>query len=104
MNFNRTTEYALQIMSLMARDEARLYRTDDIYDKLKIPYRYLRKLMTGLAKSGLSVTGPCFLTSARVVLTRTSRVLSLIEIHLSCIMHRCVSAQSPNPKKQVLEK
>ena len=40
----------------MARDEARLYRTDDIYDKLKIPYRYLRKLMTGLAKSGLIVS------------------------------------------------
>jgi Rrf2 family protein len=50
MNFSKTTEYALQVMSLMARDETRLYSTDAIYEKLKIPYRYLRKLMTRLAK------------------------------------------------------
>ncbi|MFH1121384.1 MAG: Rrf2 family transcriptional regulator [Bacteroidota bacterium] len=53
MNFSKTTEYSLQIMSLMAQDETRLYRTDDIYDKLKIPYRYLRKLMTSLVKKEL---------------------------------------------------
>ena len=53
MTFTRTAEYALQIMSLMARDESLLYRADDIYDTLKIPYRYLRKLMTALVKSGL---------------------------------------------------
>ena len=53
MNFTKTTEYALQIMSLMAQDESRLYRADDIYQALKIPYRYLRKLMTNLVKSGL---------------------------------------------------
>jgi Rrf2 family protein len=40
-------------MSLMARDETRLYRADDIFNSLKIPYRYLRKLMTRLVKSGL---------------------------------------------------
>jgi len=53
MTFSKTTEYAFQVMSLMARDETRLYRADDIYEKLKIPYRYLRKLMTGLVKNGL---------------------------------------------------
>lgn len=35
----------------MALDESRLYSVDDIFEKLKIPYRYLRKLMTNLTKS-----------------------------------------------------
>lgn len=50
MNFNKTTEYAFRILSLMAQDETRLYSVDEIYDKLRIPYRYLRKLMTNLSK------------------------------------------------------
>lgn len=53
MNFSKTAEYALQIMSLIAQDPTRLYRAEDIYKELKIPYRYLRKLMTSLAKNGL---------------------------------------------------
>lgn len=32
-------------------EEDRLYRVDEIFDKLHIPYRYLRKLMTSLSKS-----------------------------------------------------
>jgi len=53
MKFSKTTEYALRIMSFMAADEKKLYRADDIYDHLKIPYRYLRKLMTTLSGTGL---------------------------------------------------
>jgi len=40
-------------MSYMAMDESRLYRVDDIFENLKIPFRYLRKLMTRLSKSDL---------------------------------------------------
>lgn len=53
MNFSKSTEYILQIMSLMAQDKTRLYSTDQIYNELKIPYRYLRRLMTSLAKKDL---------------------------------------------------
>lgn len=53
MNFNKTTEYALRIMSLIARDSTRLYTTREIYDVLRIPFRYLRRLMTHLTRSGL---------------------------------------------------
>jgi len=51
MNFNKTTEYAFRILSFMAKDESRIYSVDEIFEKLKIPYRYLRKLMTNLSKS-----------------------------------------------------
>jgi Rrf2 family nitric oxide-sensitive transcriptional repressor len=35
----------------MALNEGRLYSADEIFNKLQIPYRYLRKLMTNLTKS-----------------------------------------------------
>ena len=56
MNFSKTTEYALRIMSLMAKDESKLYRANDIYENLQIPFRYLRKLLTILSKSGLLIS------------------------------------------------
>jgi Rrf2 family protein len=35
----------------MALDETRIYSVDEIFKKLQIPYRYLRKLMNNLTKS-----------------------------------------------------
>jgi Rrf2 family transcriptional regulator, iron-sulfur cluster assembly transcription factor len=43
-------------MGFMALDETRLYRTNEIYDELKIPYRYLRRLMTRLTKSNVIIS------------------------------------------------
>ena len=51
MNFNKTTEYTFRILSFMAEDESRIYSVDEVFNKLQIPYRYLRKLMTNLTKS-----------------------------------------------------
>jgi Rrf2 family protein len=51
MKFNKTTEYAFRVLNFMAEDESRIYSVDEIFEKLKIPYRYLRKLMTNLSKS-----------------------------------------------------
>ncbi len=53
MNFSKTTEYALRIMSHMASDEKSLHSADEIFNKLNIPYRYLRKLLTLMSKTGL---------------------------------------------------
>jgi len=53
MKFNKTTEYALRILSYMAKDEKKSYSTNEIYDELKIPFSYLRRLMTDLTKTGL---------------------------------------------------
>jgi Rrf2 family transcriptional regulator, iron-sulfur cluster assembly transcription factor len=56
MNFNKTTEYALRILSLMAADDTKLYSADEIFQNLNIPYRYLRKQLTILSKSGLMLS------------------------------------------------
>ena len=56
MNFSKTTEYSFRILSYMAKDEERLYTTTDLYEDLKIPFRYLRKLMTILSNNSLLVS------------------------------------------------
>ena len=56
MNFSKTTEYALRILSFMAQDETRLYSANEIFESLKIPYRYLRKQLTLLSKSHLMIS------------------------------------------------
>ncbi len=56
MIFNRTTEYAFRIMSFLASDKEKLHNTSDIFDALHIPFRYLRKQMTVLTKTGLVVS------------------------------------------------
>ena len=56
MNFSKTTEYALRIMSFMAMNEKKLYSANEIYANLKIPFRYLRKLLTTLSKNGLLIS------------------------------------------------
>jgi Rrf2 family transcriptional regulator, iron-sulfur cluster assembly transcription factor len=53
MNFNKTTEYSLRILSFMALDEKRLYSADYLFENIDIPFRYLRKLMTLLSKGDL---------------------------------------------------
>lgn len=52
MNFNKTTEYTLRILSFMSLNENILYSAIDLSEKLKIPYRYLRKQMNLLSKHG----------------------------------------------------
>jgi Rrf2 family protein len=53
MNFSKTTEYALRILGYMAKDESVSYTTNTIFEALNIPFRYMRKEMTELTKSGL---------------------------------------------------
>jgi len=56
MNLSKTTGYALQILSFMATREEALYSAEYLYGELKVPRRYLRRLLTGLSHAGL-ITG-----------------------------------------------
>jgi len=56
MNFNKTTEYSFRILSFMAIEEDKRYSADVLSENLEIPFRYLRKQLTRLAKSGLLVS------------------------------------------------
>lgn len=53
MRFNKTTEYAFRIFAFMALDRTKIYRADEIHENLKIPLRYLKRILTQLSKTGL---------------------------------------------------
>lgn len=47
-----TSEYALRILSYMAKDPNRMYSAKYLIDSLHISDKYLRRLMTDLSKHG----------------------------------------------------
>jgi Rrf2 family protein len=56
MTLSKTTEYALQVLAFMAEDTKSLYSSDQIHKKLKIPKKYLQRLLTDLSKNGLIIS------------------------------------------------
>lgn len=52
MNFSKTTEYALRVLSYMSLNENDLYSAEQLFATLKIPKKYLQRLLTDLARSG----------------------------------------------------
>jgi len=53
MTLSKTTEYALRILAFMAIEEKEKYSSDYIHKQLKIPKKYLQRLLTVLSKNGL---------------------------------------------------
>ncbi len=56
MKMSKTAEYSVRILSFMAVDETKLYNAEMLCHYLEIPFRYLRKQLTRLVKSGLLVS------------------------------------------------
>ena len=52
MNFTKTTSYAISVLSYLARHEGEKYSAKKLNEILKIPWPYLRQLLTSLSKSG----------------------------------------------------
>lgn len=53
MTLSKTTEYALRILSFMANDPKKMYTSLELFKQLKIPKKYLQRLLTDLTKKGL---------------------------------------------------
>lgn len=53
MKLTKTSEYALRILAFMAKDPGQMYTAKQLVDTLHISDKYLRQLMTSLAKAGL---------------------------------------------------
>ena len=57
LTLSKTTEYALQILTLIVREEEEGHFTSAyIYKKLKVPKKYLQRLLTLLTKKGLIIS------------------------------------------------
>jgi Rrf2 family protein len=52
MKLSKTSEYALRILTYMARDPEQTYTAKSLVGTLKISDKYLRRLMTDLTKAG----------------------------------------------------
>lgn len=52
MKLTNTSEYALRILTYMAKDPEQLYSAKSLVEKLNISDKYLRRLMTTLSKQG----------------------------------------------------
>ena len=53
MTFSKTTEYALRVLVLMAQDTEKMYTSAYLHNELKIPKKYLQRLLTDLSKNKL---------------------------------------------------
>ncbi len=82
MNFNKTTEYTLRILSYMASDEEKLYSANEIFETLNIPFRYLRKQLTILSKSGLMISVQGIRGGYK--LAKPIQEISLLDITAAC--------------------
>lgn len=53
MIFSKTSKYALRILAFMASNDYEIYTAKLMHEKLDVPDRYLRKLLTQMSKDGL---------------------------------------------------
>ena len=53
MKLSKTSEYAIRILSFMAREPEKKYSAKYMVEQLQISDKYLRKILTTLSKSGI---------------------------------------------------
>lgn len=53
MRFQKTTEYAIRVMVYLADHKNQRYSVNQLHQRLKIPYKYLGRLMNKLSTAGL---------------------------------------------------
>ena len=57
MHLNNTSQYAIRILNYLANhDNVKLYSAKELSDILDIPYKFLTKIMTDLAKANFVVS------------------------------------------------
>lgn len=78
VKFTRTTEYALRVLAFMSRTPREPRSSSDLHRELKIPKKYLQRLLTALAKHELvrSIRG----RSGGYLLARGLRRIALADI------------------------
>ena len=52
MNLSKTSEYALRILSFMINSEMQVFSAKYLVEKLQMPDKYLRHIMTNMSKYG----------------------------------------------------
>ena len=99
MNFNKTTSYALNVLSYMAKHHEEKISASRLCNELDIPYSYLRQILGKLSKKGFikSAAGRSggFLFSRNMDKIHLSEIVEAIEGLES--LDRCVMGFSDCP-------
>lgn len=53
MHFSKTAEYAIRVLAYLHRHDESSHSVNVLHQELNLPYKYLTKMMTELAKKGL---------------------------------------------------
>jgi Rrf2 family protein len=112
MILTKTTEYAVRVLTFMASQDKDLFSAKYLHEQLDIPYKYLTKLMTDLAKNGCltSIRGRDggFKITKKLNEISLSKIIEAVEgmdSFNSCILgfHEC-SSENPCAMHYVWEK
>lgn len=78
MKLNMTSQYAIRIMELIAKDQTVLHSGKHLSENLSIPYKYLTKIMTMLVNANLvlSIRG----REGGYKLTQDPKEIKIVEI------------------------
>ena len=52
MTFSKTAAYSIRILTMLAKQEGKIVSVRVLHEELKLPFKYITKLMTALAKHG----------------------------------------------------
>jgi len=52
MKLSKTSEYSLRVLSYMVNSDMQVFTAKYLIEELKVPDKYLRRLMTDMSKSG----------------------------------------------------
>jgi Rrf2 family protein len=92
MRFTKTAEYAIRILLFLSA-EAKQYSAREIHERLKIPYKYLTRVMQQLEKAGFlevrqGKTGGyrCSGSSDQVTLSRIIDAVEGLEDYSRCVL------------------
>jgi len=78
MTFSKTTEYALRTLAFMSLSPRQALSSAHLHRELRIPKKYLQRLLTDLARNGLirSIRG----RNGGYVIARNLRKIALVDI------------------------
>ena len=91
MHLNKTSKYAIKLLTYMATQEDALFKSKELCETLDIPYKYLSAIITNLSKANIIQSakgrnGGISFTKERSEIT----LKDIISVTESSDIHQCV--------------
>ena len=91
MHLSKTSKYAIKLLTYMATQDAKIFKSKELCERLEIPYKYLSSIITNLSKAQIihSTKG----RNGGIAFTKKLDEITLkdiIDITESTDIHQCV--------------